>query len=41
MSWKTAHRSFYYKGAPEPADPILRPGKEALLVAGRYRRDVY
>lgn len=32
MSWKTAHRSFYYKSAPEPADPALLPGKVALLV---------
>lgn len=30
--WKTAHRSFYYEGAPEPADPDLRPGRVALLV---------
>ena len=32
MTWKTAYRSFYYDGAPEPADPILRKGKVALLV---------
>lgn len=32
MTWKTAHRSFYYQGAPEPADPVLLPGKVALLV---------
>ena len=32
MTWKTAHRSFYYHGAPEPEDPVLRPGKVALLV---------
>ncbi|HXG78919.1 MAG TPA: isochorismatase family cysteine hydrolase [Methyloceanibacter sp.] len=32
MNWKTAHRSFYYDGAPEPADPILEKGKVALLV---------
>jgi len=31
MSWKTAYRSFYYQGAPEPADPDLRPGETALL----------
>ena len=32
MTWKTSYRSFYYDGAPEPADPILRKGKVALLV---------
>ena len=32
MTWKTAHRSFYYQPAPEPADPVLLPGKVALLV---------
>ncbi|MEI4485676.1 isochorismatase family cysteine hydrolase [Frigidibacter sp. MR17.14] len=32
MSWKTAHRSFYYDGAPEPPDPVLLPGRVALLV---------
>lgn len=32
MGWKTEHRSFYYEGAPAPADPVLRPGKVALLV---------
>ena len=32
MSWKTAYRSFYYDGAPEPADPVLIKGKVALLV---------
>ena len=32
MSWKTARRSFYYDGAPEPADPVLAAGKVALLV---------
>lgn len=31
MTWKTAHRSFYYAGAPEPADPVLRPSETALL----------
>ena len=31
MSWKTAYRSFYYQGAPEPDDPDLRPGETALL----------
>jgi nicotinamidase-related amidase len=29
--WKTAHRSFYYQGAPEPADPVLRTADTALL----------
>ena len=32
MSWKTAHRSFYYRHAPEPADLVLPPAKTALLV---------
>ena len=32
MSWKTDYRSFYYQGAPEPEDPMLAPGKVALLV---------
>ncbi|MBS1166376.1 MAG: amidase [Proteobacteria bacterium] len=32
MTWKTARRSFYYDGAPEPEDPVLVPGKVALLV---------
>ncbi|MCF7985193.1 MAG: cysteine hydrolase family protein [Thiohalocapsa sp.] len=31
MSWKTAHRSFYYQGAPEPPDPDLRREQTALL----------
>jgi nicotinamidase-related amidase len=31
MHWKTAHRSFYYQGAPEPADPVLPPAETALL----------
>ncbi|MEA3639282.1 MAG: isochorismatase family cysteine hydrolase [Lamprobacter sp.] len=31
MTWKTAHRSFYYASAPEPADPVLRPSETALL----------
>jgi biuret amidohydrolase len=31
-SWKTRHRSFYYRRAPEPADPTLERGKLALLV---------
>jgi biuret amidohydrolase len=32
MSWKTAHRSFYYELAPEPEDIVLVPAKTALLV---------
>jgi biuret amidohydrolase len=32
MSWKTAFRSLYYQGAPEPEDPALERGKTALLV---------
>ncbi len=32
MSWKTAYRSLYYQGAPEPEDPVLVQGKTALLV---------
>jgi nicotinamidase-related amidase len=32
MSWKTAFRSIYYDGAPEPPDPVIRPERTALLV---------
>ena len=32
MTWKTARRSFYYDGAPEPQDPVLVAGKVALLI---------
>jgi nicotinamidase-related amidase len=32
MSWKTAHRSFYYQHAPEPEDIRLAPATTALLV---------
>ena len=32
MTWKTAHRSFYYANAEEPADIRLSPGTTALLV---------
>lgn len=32
MSWKTAYRSFYYQGAPEPAEPDLDKAHTALLV---------
>jgi nicotinamidase-related amidase len=31
MSWKTAYRSFYYQGAPEPADLDLPHAETALL----------
>ena len=31
MSWKTAYRSFYYQGAPEPADLELLPTETAVL----------
>src|SRR5579859_5920539 len=31
-SWKSAYRSLYYRHAPEPADPVLKRGKTALLV---------
>ena len=31
-SWKTRFRSFYYRLAPEPADPTLERGRLALLV---------
>ena len=32
MSWKTAHRSFYYQDAPAPEDIVLAPAATALLV---------
>jgi biuret amidohydrolase len=32
MSWKTAHRSFYYALAPELEDIVLGPAATALLV---------
>ena len=32
MSWKTAYRSIYYHGAPEPDDMDLKPAETALLV---------
>lgn len=32
MSWKTAYRSFYYDGAPEPEDIVLTPAETAILV---------
>ena len=31
MNWKRDYRSFYYKGAPEPEDPVLDPAETALL----------
>ena len=31
MSWKTAHRSFYYQGAPEPEDLELPHAETAML----------
>jgi nicotinamidase-related amidase len=31
-SWKTRNRSFYYRDAPEPAEPALDPASTALLV---------
>jgi len=32
MNWKTQYRSFYYDGAPEPEDIVLKKGETALLV---------
>jgi nicotinamidase-related amidase len=32
MNWKTAYRSIYYLGAPEPDEPDLTPATTALLV---------
>ncbi len=32
MGWKTARRSLYYDGAPEPADPVIDPAATALLI---------
>jgi nicotinamidase-related amidase len=31
MSWKTAYRSIYYQGAPEPEDLVLPPAETAML----------
>ncbi len=31
MNWKTAFRSFYYEGAPEPEDLRLDPAETAML----------
>jgi nicotinamidase-related amidase len=32
MTWKTAYRSIYYDGAPEPEDPDLSRSATALLI---------
>lgn len=32
MNWRTAYRSFYYEGAPEPEDIKIEPSETALLV---------
>jgi len=32
MSWKTAHRSFYYEAADPPEDIVLDPARTAVLV---------
>ena len=32
MNWKTAYRSIYYLGAPEPEDLDLKPSDTALLI---------
>jgi nicotinamidase-related amidase len=32
MGWKTAFRSIYYDGAPEPEDPVIVPAETAFLV---------
>ncbi|MFQ5775343.1 MAG: cysteine hydrolase family protein [Kiloniellaceae bacterium] len=32
MTWKTKYRSFYYHGAPEPEDIVLKQDETALLV---------
>jgi nicotinamidase-related amidase len=32
MSWKTAYRSIYYDGAPEPDDPDVAKSHTALLI---------
>lgn len=31
VNWKTAYRSFYYVGAPEPEEPDLKPDETVLL----------
>jgi biuret amidohydrolase len=32
MHWKTAYRSLYYQGAPNPDDPVITPSTTAFLV---------
>lgn len=32
MPWKTDYRSFYYQGAPEPEDIVLKPHETALII---------
>ena len=32
MSWKNNYRSFYYQGAPEPEDMVIKADETALLV---------
>jgi nicotinamidase-related amidase len=32
LNWKTAYRSIYYQGAPEPEDPDLKLEETALLI---------
>ena len=32
MTWKTRYRSFYYRGAPEPEDIVLKWNDTALLI---------
>lgn len=42
MNWKTAYRSFYYEGAPEPEDIVLDPDETAVLVVdiqGTYLKE--
>ncbi len=31
MNWKTAYRSFYYQGAPEPDDLVMPPAETVML----------
>jgi len=32
MNWKTAFRSIYYEGAPEPDDIVLLPERTGMLI---------
>ena len=44
MSWKNKYRSFYYQGAPDPEDIILKADDTALLVIdiqNKYMEDPY